>query len=165
MRWPRFSPLPHHGRLLAGLAIAAALSVAGCAPRPDDAAAKVASRLIAGAAPGSDAVGHFVLDIDESELRDLESAAGAPDRALLADPVVAAAAFGSALGLPAATEYELVERSESPEEGPGAFVATVRAGNPGGALLLRLISQPGADGRPTFWLINDVEHPPPGGAH
>ncbi len=133
----------------------------GCTARDaEEQRVELARRLLAGPVPESDEVKHFVLDLDEGELRQLESAAGATDRAMLADPNAAARAFGSALGLPANTSYELLEESDHAEEGPGAFLATFRASNPGGVLLLRLVSQPDADGRPTYWVINDVERPP-----
>lgn len=141
---------------------AAAVCLAACAQR-DPAATQVARRLLAvDGADAADAIAgeameHFVLDIDESELRKLESTAGAADREMLADPTAAAVAFGSALGMPAATRYELLERSPQPEEGAGAYLATYRASNDGGVVLLRLISQPDAAGRPTFWVLNDVE--------
>jgi len=155
----------HSPRLPALTAVALIIALlacaVGCTARDaEEQRVEVAHRLLADPAPEIDDVRHFVLDLDEGELRQLESSAGASDRAMLADPNAAVRAFGSALGLPANTSYELLEESDHAEEGPGAFLATFRASNPGGVLLLRLVSQPDADGRPTYWVINDVERLP-----
>jgi hypothetical protein len=140
--------------------------MAACAARDrdnDTARARrtlVARRLLAGRPMVTEQAQYFVVDLEEGELRDLESDAAAADRVLLADPTEAVGAFGAALGLPAVTHYELVERSNQAEEGAGAFVATFRATGGGSVLLLRLISQPDHAGRPTYWLLNDVERLP-----
>jgi len=108
--------------------------------------------------------GHFAFPLDEEELQALERSVASGDLPQLLEPLAAARAFGDAYGLPASTDYDLLELSSEPEDGSGAFMALVRARHGRSSIVLRLMSQPDRVGRPTYWLINDVQRQPvPGG--
>ncbi len=120
------------------------------ARQANDTAQRIVTRRIVDSQSGAVTVELSTSAIDRLRAR----SASRPDFDL-ADPVRAARLFARALDLPPSTRFELLSVSKEIEEGPGAFVATVRATSSEESIVMRLLSDPDETERPTVWLLND----------
>lgn len=102
--------------------------------------------------------GHVAVEIDHELLSDLTS--GTDKHAGIAafrDPLLAAWLFAPLIGVPADAVISIERVSPEPEEAAGLFIAVAIADTEGGSIKMRLVSEPGLDGQPTLWVLNDYD--------
>jgi len=102
--------------------------------------------------------GHVAVEIDHELLRELTTAAAKDsDIAAFQDPLLAAWLFAPHIGVPADAMISIEQVSPEAEEASGNFIAVASVNAEGGSIHMRLVSEPGADGQPTLWVLNDYD--------
>jgi len=121
------------------------------AANPHELARRLIKRTVAGQQDG-----HVGVEIDHELLRELSIRAD-KDIAAFRDPLLAAWLFASHIGVPEDAMISIVQVSSEAEEASGLFIAVASVDAGDAALKMRLVSEPGADGRPTIWVLNDYD--------
>jgi len=120
---------------------------------PHDIAGRLIKRTIADQQDG-----HVAVEIDHALLRELTTASNqGPDIAAFRDPLLAAWLFAPHIGAPADAMISIGQVSPEAEEASGLFIAMAEVDAGGESMTMRLVSEPGADGRPTIWVLNDFD--------
>lgn len=102
--------------------------------------------------------GHVAVEIDHELLRELTSTPnGISVSVAFRDPLLAAWLFAPHIGAPADAMISIEQVSPEAEEASGLFIAVASVNAAGGSMQMRLVSEPGADGRPTLWVLNDYD--------
>jgi len=135
-------------------------SVAAGAPDPHEIASRLIKRTIADPEDG-----HVAIEIDDELLRGIN--AGADNGTVMAafrDPLLAAWLFAPSIGVPTDAMISIERVSEEAEEASGLFIAVAVANTGTGSIRMRLVSEPGLDGLPFLWMLNDYDLEPGNGA-
>ena len=102
--------------------------------------------------------GHAAVEIDYELLRDLTTGADKDTGvAAFRDPLLAAWLFAPHIGVPGDAVISIEQASPEAEEASGLFIAVAVVNAESGSMKMRLVSEPGADGKPTIWVLNDYD--------
>jgi len=136
--------------------------ISGCDQQPDAATVdvnphEIAERLIKQTIADEDG-SHVAVEIDHELLGQL-SAGAKQDTSIDAfrDPLLAAWLFAPYIGVPTHAMLSVGQVSPEVEVASGLFIAVVDVSIDGHSTKMRLVSEPGANGQPTLWVLNDYD--------
>jgi len=123
------------------------------AANPHELASRLIKRTLAGQQDG-----HSAVEIDHELLHELATTTD-KDSGLAAfrDPLLAAWLFAPHIGVPTDAMISIEQVSPEAEEASGLFIAVASVGAGAARMKMRLVSEPGEDGRPTIWVLNDYD--------
>ena len=138
------------------------IALTGCDRQPDEKSLDVnphniAERLIKRTIADEDS-GHVAVEIDHELLAQLT--AGAMQEAstdAFRDPLLAAWLFAPYIGVPTHAMLSVERVSPEVEVASGLYIAVVDVAFGEHSTKMRLVSEPGSDGQPTLWVLNDYD--------